>query len=673
MSLLLDALKKAAEKNQRNNDATKVDLPEQADETIIIDQTQAIDKTEIASNEQSATVEIEAEPVAENITEMELAEIISSQKVNEADSKQAELAPQEPNIADETVIADETIIDERIEALSTMEDLADIEDLTEIENLTTIEDSNPSLALALEDDDPSLKLALSDEEILLTDDDVTEFLGSNELNARLEDVSLMGIDESELKLVDETITRSVNLVEPPPEYTQSSDDTTTGLGFTSATAHSNQTTNLNNLTNDATLSIQDATSTLTYASDNYDRTLVKLDEDVSKVFTGMKADGSGVAMTPDFAKKVFIQKSTSLRKRNYKAYIFISFVLLVSISVLALFEMQSQISDIDNSLMSLKRNPVPSELRFKRKEADKESTSILDGRVDMEALALLKSLKDGSTQATVQSDGKNISQQKPADLQNNAKQPPEASAPQNQLGEEPTVVKTIAHEKGQIGSDKALIEVAQKKAPVIKKPAIKKQVIKIETKTAVSEESIWLKDAYDAFEKGNLNVAEINYSRVLAKDATNRDALLGQAAIFSGQNKNNLAIDNYQALLLQNPKDALAMTSLITASTLSPIESESRLKLLQRESPNASYLQFALGNVVGAQNRWHEAQQYYYSAFQSEPENPDYAYNLAVSLEQINKPEVAIHYYAQAIKNAQIMPATFNVAMIQQRIEVLSQ
>ncbi len=655
MSLLLDALKKAAEKNSAKQSPVKNgDTPNDLNENV--DQTEILDKTIVIEN-----------PNDSDTTRIDLTETYDNTVIDQIEA-----------VEKATIIDNENITEIELAQIINAQKLAEAEDETEInkKNLPIDDigiDSDPSLVL-YEDDDPSLKLALSDEGIMLTDDDVTEFLGGNELHSRLDESELSLEDATELKLTDSTT--GLNSDDPLTDFTQGKNDTASALDLTSITTNLGQTTNLNSLTNDATLSLLGNTSTQTFASDNYDRTLVKIDDEVSKVFTGLKSEKSGAAMTPDFAKKVFIQKSTSLRKQNYKIYGAISLVVLIAISILALLEMQMQIDEIDTSLARLKQNPVPSALRFKRNEKHLENKSILKGQIDTQALNLLKSLaKDNEDDNNVIAE-QNLKANRVKDKAPTAVSDNEFSkvkvATSSEVEQE-LVSKKIAMNKGEdaaIESDKPIAIAAVKKTVSVKAT---KSAIKIKSSVVISKESIWLKDAYNAFESGNTEVAAMNYKKVLEKNPKNRDALLGQAAIYTMLNQNTLAINNYQAVLLENPKDPLAMTSLISASTMSPVESESRLKFLLRESPKATYLQFALGNVVSAQNRWQEAQQYYFDAFQTEPKNPDYAYNLAVSLEQINKSDVAINYYKQALSNAQSTNSSFNEDIIRQRIEVLSQ
>jgi len=77
--------------------------------------------------------------------------------------------------------------------------------------------------------------------------------------------------------------------------------------------------------------------------------------------------------------------------------------------------------------------------------------------------------------------------------------------------------------------------------------------------------------------------------------------------------------------------------------------SETRLKQLIAREPSA-FLHFSLGNLYAAQNQWPSAQQAYFQAFQMQPDNADYAYNLAVGLEHLDQPKLALTYYRKAIE-----------------------
>ena len=56
-----------------------------------------------------------------------------------------------------------------------------------------------------------------------------------------------------------------------------------------------------------------------------------------------------------------------------------------------------------------------------------------------------------------------------------------------------------------------------------------------------------------------------------------------------------------------------------------------------------------MGNLYAGERQWAQAQQAYFQAFQLEPTNPDYAFNLAVGLEHLNQSKAALAYYRKAL------------------------
>lgn len=195
--------------------------------------------------------------------------------------------------------------------------------------------------------------------------------------------------------------------------------------------------------------------------------------------------------------------------------------------------------------------------------------------------------------------------------------------------------------------------------------------IKISSNSKFSEKDRWLREAYAAYQRGDDQLALEKYNAVLDVDPTNRNALLARAAINIQNNRVAESIRDYRKLLLTNPKDSLAMSSMIAVANYSPAQSETQLKLMIRDEPDSPYLNFALGNILGAQNRWQEAQGRYFAALEYNPNDPNYAYNLAVSLEHIAKPKVAITYYERALSNFSKGLATFNREVVDARLEML--
>lgn len=177
---------------------------------------------------------------------------------------------------------------------------------------------------------------------------------------------------------------------------------------------------------------------------------------------------------------------------------------------------------------------------------------------------------------------------------------------------------------------------------------------------------------WEALQAGDLGRASEEYTRALRANPADRDALLGLAAIDTRNQNFERAEARYLKVLELDPRDAYAQAALIgLRGSGDAIQSESRLKTLVAQQPDASVLSFMLGNQYASQRRWAEAQQAFFTAFSAEPENPDYAYNLAVSLDNLRQPRVALEYYQRALALAGNRPVGFNTAQAQARVREL--
>jgi tetratricopeptide (TPR) repeat protein len=179
--------------------------------------------------------------------------------------------------------------------------------------------------------------------------------------------------------------------------------------------------------------------------------------------------------------------------------------------------------------------------------------------------------------------------------------------------------------------------------------------------------------AYVAYRAGNLAVAREDYQQALRDDPGNRDALLGLAAIDARGGRLGPAEAAYVRLLQIDPRDPHAQAGLIAlrAGRVDPVAAESRVKTLLASDPGAHVLYFTLGNQLAQQDRWAEAQQQYFKAFTAEPDNPDFAYNLAVSLDHMRQPRLALEYYQRALALASQRGASFDAAAARERVAQL--
>ena len=177
-----------------------------------------------------------------------------------------------------------------------------------------------------------------------------------------------------------------------------------------------------------------------------------------------------------------------------------------------------------------------------------------------------------------------------------------------------------------------------------------------------------LERAYGALHSGGAESAAEAYRAVLGHEPRNRDAFLGLAAVAARAGRWDEAAAHYARILAFDPADTIAQAALIAIDEQDPVRGESRLKALLSSEPRAAYLHFGLGNAYAAQSRWPEAQQSYLSAWRLDRRNADYAYNLAVSLDHLSRPESALELYREALALAEKRPAGFEAAAVHVRI-----
>ncbi|MHB1332424.1 MAG: hypothetical protein ACYCY1_07475 [Sulfuriferula sp.] len=179
-----------------------------------------------------------------------------------------------------------------------------------------------------------------------------------------------------------------------------------------------------------------------------------------------------------------------------------------------------------------------------------------------------------------------------------------------------------------------------------------------------------LQAAYQAYQAGNTREALSLYQQ-MPDGARNVDVQLGLAAIALRTNNTPAAAHHYQRVLELDPRNVTANSALINMmGDADPTAAEQRLKSLLATQPSAQ-LYFSLGNLYAGQARWPDAEQAYFDAYQKNPANADYAYNLAVSLEHINQSKPALNYYQKARKLMQPGDVQFDPARLDARINQL--
>lgn len=187
--------------------------------------------------------------------------------------------------------------------------------------------------------------------------------------------------------------------------------------------------------------------------------------------------------------------------------------------------------------------------------------------------------------------------------------------------------------------------------------ASKSASISVTKSTPQPSVSPTLMSAYNAYNAGRDAEAQNLYKQVLKRDIGNVDALLGLGAIASRQGRLADASGWYGKVLEVDPRNSIAKTAMLDNNLMSnPAQGnatgiETNLKNMLAKQPDDANLHVALGNLYAEQNQWPAAQQAYFDAY-SINKSTENAYNLAISLDQIGKPKLALPYYLQALQQA---------------------
>lgn len=179
---------------------------------------------------------------------------------------------------------------------------------------------------------------------------------------------------------------------------------------------------------------------------------------------------------------------------------------------------------------------------------------------------------------------------------------------------------------------------------------------------------------YQAYVAGDDAAASQYYRQAAQQEPRNVDAWLGLGAVAQRQGKADEASAYYARVLELDPRNPVAQTGLAAVAAQSdPVTGESRLKNLLAQQPEAAFLHAALGNLYADQGQWPSAQQSYFQAVHFDPKNAEYAFNLAVSMDQMGKPDLALNYYQRSLELLPRQGGPVDRAQVEVRIAQLRQ
>lgn len=189
---------------------------------------------------------------------------------------------------------------------------------------------------------------------------------------------------------------------------------------------------------------------------------------------------------------------------------------------------------------------------------------------------------------------------------------------------------------------------------------------------SVTREPAPLEAAWAALQSGSLARAETLYRGVLESEPGQVDAQLGLAVIAQARGDDAAARRGFARVLESVPDHPRAWAGLAELSSEGEAGTiESRLRQLLADRPSAP-LHFALGNLLARQQRWSDAQAEYFAAASLEPLAADYAFNVAVALERLDKPAAALPWYDKALAQAARGRAVrFDAAAVRARVSQL--
>jgi Tfp pilus assembly protein PilF len=232
-----------------------------------------------------------------------------------------------------------------------------------------------------------------------------------------------------------------------------------------------------------------------------------------------------------------------------------------------------------------------------------------------------------------------------------------------------TSTASVSRSEQQPLSDRELLAQNLKRSPVIKDAPVRLKLAQTVAAPVVNQD---VASGYAALTSGDYASAARAYSKAAQIDPLNIDAHLGLATAAARSDDIASATKHYRRALELDPRNSTALGGLLALSAGRTENFEVELKMLLAKDANSPSLQFALGNLYAGEKRWTEAQQAFFEAYRLDSGNPDFIFNLAVSLDQLNQSRLALDYYQKAIaESAKGRGAQFDRAAAQRRISEL--
>ena len=204
-------------------------------------------------------------------------------------------------------------------------------------------------------------------------------------------------------------------------------------------------------------------------------------------------------------------------------------------------------------------------------------------------------------------------------------------------------------------------------------PTVNTKRLKIAKSIRAAKSSEKVSQAYEAYRANDFESARALYEQAISIRPQDTNALNGLAALALRENDKERAHELYSKALKFDPNNATAKTAIFQIEGgVGNRVTESQLKLLLDEGGDPGAINFALGTLYSRHTRWNDAQLAFFEAVRHRPNNPDYLYNLAVSLDQMGQRGAAKDFYQQALAASDETSAGFNPTLVLSRIQAIS-
>ena len=177
---------------------------------------------------------------------------------------------------------------------------------------------------------------------------------------------------------------------------------------------------------------------------------------------------------------------------------------------------------------------------------------------------------------------------------------------------------------------------------------------------------------YKALQQNQFGQAREAYSQALNRSPTQRDALLGIAYAHYALGNVDQALSTLRRLVDLYPRDSDAISAIYLISGGDIQAEETRFKQLLERSEHPAAIHYTLGVLYYDQSRFGEAERAFSKAVAIAPEQPDYAYNLALSLDRLGRMRDAARQYVTALNLASQTNAVFNRDLARARLKILT-